>query len=170
MARAAFWDSVLVIDGEISDDLIDQARGLKPSDLEEGAIEGTDPHETSYKTKNNIDAGFLYNSIDFLGVIPKLDDHEVTWVSNFHSFNAGDRMTLHCDSKYSIAMTVYLTECVGGELQICKGDDYSQSVVLSPLPNRLIIMKCENQHRVLEVTDGTRDAIQFFITYTKSGE
>lgn len=168
MARFAYWDTVLVIDDELPEDLINRKIKEKPStnEMVNGSIVGSDPSKTSYLTRNNSNASDLFDEISAMGVIPILEDHDVTWHSNFHSLSRGSKMDWHTDSGKSIAMTLYLGSCCGGDLHI-KAPCKTQSVIISPRRNRLIVMKANTLHSVSEVESGVRDSIQFFITYRR---
>lgn len=172
MSRTSYWDSVLVVDNEMPEDLLTELLINKPEDLEEGVINNSPyPEDTKYKTKYNVGGAVdkLYEYLDNLGVIPKVEGCSVRRVANFHSLNKGGKMGWHCDTGYSIAVSTYLTGCEGGELQVLH-TDATQSVIIAPQRNRVVILKCENHHRVLEVLDGQRESIQIFITYLNDGE
>lgn len=172
MTRTCYWDSVLVVDGEIPDSLVTELLREKPDNLVEGEIPNSPvPEETIYKAGHDVGNSTeeLYAYLNNLGVIPTLDNHTVRYKANYHVFEKGGKLMWHSDTGYSIAVTAYLTDCVGGELQVLHKDG-TQSVIISPQRNRVVILKCENNHRVLEVLDGQRESIQIFITYLNDGE
>ena len=172
MSRTGYWDSVLVVDNEVPEELITELLDSRPDDFEEGTITNSFfPNETRYKTRQHMEGTVdeLYEHLDNLGVIPRVEGCSVKYVANFHSFDKEGKMAWHDDAGHSIAVTLYLTDCYGGELQVLHKDG-TQSVIVSPQRNRVVILKCESRHRVLEVLDGQRESIQIFITYLKDGE
>lgn len=167
--RTLYWDTVLVVDDGIPEELLEETLHNRPSDFVDGKVDDEPKSTTRYKSKQDIDASRLYNFIQEMNIIPKLTNHKTVWHANYHVFNVKDNMGWHADSKYSIAVTLYLTNCVGGELQVLH-DSGTQSILVSPTRNRLVVMKCDQAHRVLDVIEGQRDSIQIFITYVKNGE
>ena len=173
MSRYAYWDQVLVIDDEIPDEILNSAREcvVNAGEIKEGKVLGTNPQETKYNYILDRDqkSFFLISYLESLGVVPQLEGHTTKYGVRYHVMEPGGKMTWHTDKDYSIAISVYLTDNVGGELQVHRKDDLSQSVMISPKRGRAVIMKCDNLHKVLEVQEGPRESIQIFITYYNKG-
>jgi len=166
MARFIYWDTALVVDDELSQNTLDAAKSLKPKnkDFKKGCIIGADEGDTNFMAKNKIDASDIYAAINQLNIIPYIESEEVEWWANFHSMSVGGKMAWHNDSNNSLAVSMYLGTCSGGQLQVLSPCG-TQSVMISPRENRIVVLKAETKHRVLEVEDGSRDSLQFFIRY-----
>lgn len=169
MSRHSYWDQILVVDGEVPDELLDRAREclVNSGDWQEGKVGGADPQDTKYDFiyDQSQDARFLFEYLKFIGIVPKPEGHEEACGLRYHIMSPGGKMAWHEDGDYSIAISVYLSTPYGGELQALKRGDSSQSVLLQPKRGRVVVMKCDTMHRVLEVRDDVRESIQIFITY-----
>ena len=174
MNRHSYWDQVLVVDGEIPFEMLQEAKNqiVSSGAQEKGLIAGANPQATKYYYVPDADnkSIFIVKHLESLGVIPKIEGYETRYQIRYHVMTPGGKMAWHTDSTYSIAVSIYLTDSVGGELQIHPKDDLSQSVILSPKQGRVVIMKCDNLHRVLELQEGSRESIQVFITYFNEKE
>lgn len=145
----------------------------------EGTVQGSKKNLTKYSYwQVSVQSGEkldieerLFNHILSLGVVPVIPEHDINYSIRVHKMGKGGKMTWHYDGSYSIALSIYLSECSGGELEIeLLGDnDYglSKNLFVSPRKGRMVVMKCDTRHRVLRVKDGERRSIQIFITYLK---
>ena len=171
MSRYSYWDQVLVVDGEIPLEILQDAKAqiISSGIKKEGKVRGANPDETKYDYVLDKDhkSLFVVKHLESLGVIPRLEGHKTSYGIRYHVMTPGGKMAWHTDVDYSLAVSIYLTDNTGGELQVHHKDDLSQSVTLSPKQGRVVIMKCDNLHRVLELQEGTRESIQVFITYYK---
>lgn len=163
-----YWDSVLIADNCLPEDLLGQAKkslchGLK---MDLGTVENTPKKDNEYLCTEKISANFVADWLLSSGLIPKLDSHDIKYCVRHHRMEKGGKMTWHCDGCYSIAATCYFSECVGGELEV-ESPCGTHSLSIKPMNNRVVVIKCDNRHRVAEVLDGKRDSLQIFYTFLK---
>jgi hypothetical protein len=86
--------------------------------------------------------------------------------------HAGGDLPLHLDSDHhplkkwerAASAIVYLSECVGGNLQLWKGDRSEVAVSIGPMPGRLAIFECGDNswHAVSPVVRGCRMSLSLF--------
>lgn len=167
--RTVYWDTALVVDNLIPEDMLSKMVEDVRDDainLIEDVVTGTPTDDTEYKASENNSFDYVLDWVLGQDLLPTLEGHEISGVARHHRLEKGGKMAWHEDHMYSIAVSVYLTSCVGGEIQICKNCG-TQSVLVEPKPNRIIVMKCDSYHRVLEVLDGERESIQIFLKYIK---
>ena len=170
---ANIWDRVLVID-----DLID----LKTIDEYSEYLESLGEYTLAYIQSGEdkvYDAGSgVFQSpserneskyVDKLlndDIIPKLPNHKTAHVTKVHKMNVGSLMAIHTDCRYSIAVTTYITDCIGGEL-VVEHPETKELSKIEPKRGRTIVLKCDTPHSVLEVIEGERKSLQTFVTYYK---
>ena len=140
--------------------------GINQKELEEGFVRGANPSDTIYGVSEDNSFDFLGDWLLESGLIPVLPDHDVRIATRFHRMKVGGKMTWHHDSSFSVAASVYLSECSGGELEV-QSKCNTQTLCIKPIPNRIVVLKCDNMHRVKEVLGGCRDSVQVFYTFTK---
>lgn len=187
MARQIFADRVLISDEELDLEFLQKTYAFIQStagDGEEGVVDNTPPEDTKYRAwqsmrrtkrvykgelRSEDPDDVLFHELMEKSFIPVLPDHNITYSIRAHEFEGGGKMTFHCDGGYSIAVTIYLTEVKGGELEIRLGkiNGVWSNIVVETKPTRAVILKCDTQHRVLDVIEGVRKSIQIFITYEK---
>ena len=173
---ANIWDRVLVVDGLIDLQTIDnycnfldsmgeytlayiETDGDKIYDKGSGVFQGVDDvAESDYAQK-------LISS----DLVPILPDHKIHHVTKVHKMIVGSLMAIHTDQFYSIAVTTYITNCVGGEL-VVEHPETGELAKIEPKRGRTVILKCDTPHSVLEVIEGERKSLQTFLTYYKEDE
>jgi len=173
---ANIWDRVLVVD-----DLID----LKIIDEYSEHLESLDEYTLAYieLDKNKIyddGTGVFQSFIETIeseytkklfesNLIPKLHHHQTLHSTRVHKMSVGSLMAIHTDYNHSIAITTYITDCVGGEL-VVENPETGELGKVEPKRGRTIILKCDTPHSVLEVVEGERKSLQTFITYCKEDD
>ena len=163
-----YWDLVLAKDNALEQKLFEKVRdqALKDNVCREGIVKNTEPSDTKYKFSEDKSFDYLKEWAIASPVIPKLNDHEIHIATRHHVMEVGGKMTWHTDHNYSVAVSIYLTNCDGGEIEV-SAPCQTQSVVIKPVENRAVVLKCNQFHRVLPVLDGTRHSIQMFIKYVR---
>lgn len=163
--RNAYWDSVLVCDGEIDSNTIDEWKGVLGSANRKSTVDGTPESESLFfASKPNRDVSdAIFDKLRNIGIMPVLENHKVWTLAKLHRMNPGGKMARHNDYDYSLAATIYLSDCVGGELKVYSG--YDQDLLIKPVTGRVVVLKCDNDHQVLEVESGIRESIQLFVRY-----
>lgn len=183
--RQVYWDSVLVVDNELDeklmqdvyDELLEVHSTLQKNDVEHIKYDAyimddfvDDFHRHQTEEKNNytkLQKEFLAH-LKGLDVIPELENHDVSYHFRAHQMKKGGQMPLHQDVSYSLAVSIYLSGCLGGELEAHRFPQdcaVQEAIQVKPRRNRMAIMKCSTEHKVLEVKFGTRESIQLFVTY-----
>lgn len=167
MSIVTYWDKLLVADNLIPDEIMKKLHEYSEEgkSLEKGIVANDEKGFSDYKFAHH-DFSYLKDWVMKSGLIPELQGHEKEVTARYHFMSEGGCMSWHCDTSYSVAASVYLNECEGGELQV-SSDCGTQSVMVSPITNRIVIIKCEQMHRVLPVLSGERHSIQIFVTYVK---
>lgn len=160
----------MIADHAIPKDLYEKTVAIssRTDEMMKGAVGNTDPSDTDYNFTEDHQFDYLGKWLQDSGLIPILPDHDVKMASRHHRMHKAGKMAWHCDGDYSIAATLYLSQCEGGELQVLAPCE-TKSIFVKPMPNRLVVLKCENRHRVVEVIEGQRDSIQIFFTYVRRG-
>lgn len=166
-----YWDSVLVCDNCFPESVYSKAVIALNHNLgmTEGEVGGANKEDTKYRFTAGLDLNFLADNLIERGLIPTLPDHGIEKQIRHHVMLEGGKMAWHCDSGYSIAATAYFSSCDGGELQI-ESPCGTQSILINPQPNRVVVIKCDNMHRVAEVFGGKRESIQIFYTFIERSE
>lgn len=160
-----YWDRICIADGCFDVNWFEELSDLieKNNSSEIGIVNNTDPSETSYTAHvgnwNKYKDWFDY--IVDLKLFPILPDHETHWFFRVHKMEVGGKMAEHCDGNFSLAVSIYLSECEGGELCI-RGED---SILVSPKVGRMVVLKCDTLHSVLPVKQGIRKSIQLFVKF-----
>ena len=107
--------------------------------------------------------------IDFLirsNLIPIPDKVKLSFSTKQHEMYCGAMMDPHDDHGHGIAVTTYLSSCVGGNLVVHSGK-VNQNFEIEPRPNRTVILKGGNEHWVSPVISGERISIQTFIRFER---
>lgn len=166
-----YWDSVLVADNCLPEDIFNKARKILDHQflMSEGLVDNTPKEQTSYSVTEQINADFVADWILESGFIPLLENHDIEYVVRHHRMQDGGKMAWHCDGCYSIAATAYFSNCEGGELEV-RSKCETHSISIKPRINRVVVIKCDNMHRVSEVRSGPRDSLQIFYTFLKRSE
>lgn len=166
-----YWDSILICDNCLPEGIYQKALKVlsQKHEMKEGEVGGADPDDTRYLFTTDSDLGFVAETLLDSGFIPQLNNHDVQIQVRHHIMEKGGKMAWHCDSGYSIAATAYFSHCDGGELQV-ESPCRTQSVLIKPQPNRVVVIKCDNMHRVAEVFDGKRESVQIFYTFIERSE
>lgn len=166
--RSIYWDSVLIQDNALPRDLFEKLKkdAYFQNDLKEGIVDNTDPDKTSYLFSEDHTFDYLDEWIGSTDIIPRLDHHDQSWAVRHHLMTKGGKMAWHSDASYSIAVTIYLNSCEGGELQI-QSQCGTQGIIVCPIENRAVVIKCDQRHCVLPVLGGDRHSIQVFIKYSE---
>ena len=170
---ANIWDLVLIVDDLIELKVIDEyakyldSLGEKSlAHIETSGVKfydsGTGVFQSQVDYENSKYSRLIINS----GLVPILPNHEIKIKSRMHTMRVGSLMETHTDDGHSIAVTTYITGCVGGEL-IVKNKETGELAKIEPKRGRTVILKCDTPHKVLEVADGERKSLQTFITYCK---
>jgi hypothetical protein len=164
----------------VSDDEVDASIAKKlVSFVEEnsfyvkGVVENSPEKDTNYLSRHTKDKseieGVFFNHLLSLDLIPILPGHKIHYVSKVHEMKRGGKMAWHNDGDYSLAISYYLSDCTGGELEVVlfENDDSNlqKTIKISPKENRIVVMKGNNLHRVLPVKSGERKSIQIFLTF-----
>ena len=171
MILDAHWDSVLIVDSSLPEEVLSQIESAIKANkkFEKGIVGGGDPEKTNYHWSTDSSFKFVEDWLIDSGLIPILQNHDIEITSRHHQRMEGGKMTWHCDGTYSIAATVYLSSCEGGELEV-KSPCRTKSILIKPSINRIVVIKCDNEHRVLPVKEGVRDTIQVFFTFIERNE
>lgn len=161
--RNAYWDTVLVSDGEIDARTLYDWRDRLNVCLKSAFVEGAPESESCFLAS---DDSFeiskeIFDVLCNLGIIPDFGCSNINTIAKLHVMGVGGKMARHDDYSYSLAVTIYLSSCVGGELKVYSR--YDQDILISPVFGRLVLLKCQNDHEVLEVKGGCRESIQLFI-------
>jgi len=182
--RHVIDDTVLISDGEVDSGLAEKLVSFLESNFhyEEGMIGKTLSEKTKYRSvsreyskvkiekKSPEESDFVNHLID-LKMIPIIPKHRLDYVCRVHEMEEGGQMDWHDDNGHSLAVSYYLSECVGGELEVVldRNDDcdIERVIRLSPKTNRIVVMKGANMHRVLPVESGKRKSVQIFIEFFK---
>lgn len=183
--RQSYWDAVLVVDNELDeklmqdvyDELLEVHSILQKNNVEHIKYDAyimDDYIDNFHKHQTDSDNNYTKLQKDFfahlksLNVIPELDNHDTSYHIRAHRMEKGGKMPLHQDESYSIAVSIYLSGCLGGELEAHRFPQdcaVQEAIQVKPKRNRMVVMKCSTEHKVLEVKFGTRESIQLFITY-----
>lgn len=123
---------------------------------------GTGVFETPSETL--VDSDYIKLLLDS-DIVPKLPNHKVGYTTKVHKMHVGSLMAIHTDFGYSIAVTTYITDCVGGEL-VVENPETGELAKIEPKRGRTVVLKCDTPHSVLEVTEGERKSLQTFIIYS----
>lgn len=174
-------DTILICDDEIDPFVAEKfaAYTEKNKSFEDGIVGNTPDSENKYRVafinnyKKNIEKSSeeveFFNHLLSLNLLPILPDHDIIYVTKVHEMRRGGKMAWHNDGSYSLAISYYLSDCVGGELEVIIGSnnegDIEKSIRVRPKINRIVIMKGDNQHRVLPVKSGKRRSIQMFVDF-----
>ena len=173
---ANIWDRVLVVDDLIDLNIIDdyvnhleslgeytltyiQSSNSKVYDAGTGVFQTPEENIKSEYVK------VILNS----GLVPILPNHQIYHSTKVHKMSIGSLMAIHEDFGYSIAVTTYCTDCLGGEL-VVESPETGELAKIEPKSGRTVILKCDTPHSVLEVTSGERITLQTFITYVKGDD
>jgi hypothetical protein len=165
----------------VSDDEVDASIAKKlvsfveeNSTYTKGVVENSPEKDTTYfasytKDKSEIEAIF-FNYLLSLNLIPILPGHEISYVTKVHEMKRDGKMAWHNDGDYSLAISYYLSDCTGGELEVVLFEndesDLQKTIKISPKKNRIVVLKGNNMHRVLPVKSGNRKSIQIFLNFS----
>ena len=169
-------DIALVSDGEVDASIAEKLVSFVENNsfYTKGIVGNSPEKDTNYlasctKDRSEIEAAF-FNHLLSLNLIPILPGHEISYVSKVHEMKRGGKMAWHTDSIYSLAISYYLSDCVGGELEIVLFEndesDLQKTIKISPKKNRVVVLKGDNMHRVLPVKSGNRKSIQIFLNFS----
>mgnify|MGYP005988406595 CR=1 FL=1 len=179
--RYTFEDVVLISDEEADINVAEKFVSFieRKVPFKEGIVSDTPSNETKYRVgfinnyTENIEKSAeeteLFNHLLSLNLLPVPPNHDIHYITKVHEMKRGGKMAWHNDGDYSLAVTFYLSECVGGELEVLLGandeGDIKNTVKVSPKRNRIVVLKGLNDHRVLNVKSGKRKSIQIFIKF-----
>ena len=173
---ANIWDRVLVVDNLIDlqtiDDYCDHLESLGEYSLayiQEGKNKIYDVGSGVFQSIDSNDESDYVEKIISSDLVPKLENHKITHSTKVHKMKVGSLMATHNDYGYSIAVTTYVTDCVGGEL-VVEHPETGELAKIEPNRGKTIILKCDTPHSVLEVIEGERKSLQTFLTYYKEDE
>ncbi len=180
--RRVIADKVLISDNEINYDLDRFCSYLQDKrNSEVGLIFNTPPEDTIYTTWQEVsdekrlieyqpdnlqsEEERFFDLLMKLNMIPVMDNHRVAFCIHVHEMLEGGKMAWHDDGKYSLAVSIYLTEPDGGALEVIvdSQDGVSSNLVIKAQKGRAVVVKGETPHRVLEVKKGPRKSLQVFI-------
>lgn len=160
-----YWDRVCIADGYFDVDWFTELFDLMQSTKEQevGDVTGSPKEDTDFYARigewDEYKEWFDY--LLGLNLIPVLPDHNIYWVFRSHTFPIGGKMAEHHDGNHSVAVSIYLSDCEGGEL--CARNE--ERLLIQPKRGRMVIMKGGTLHSVLPVKSGKRDSLQLFIGY-----
>lgn len=162
-----YWDQVSICENAIPDSILQLAETgfLQSTDFQTGDVPNTNPTDSDYKfleNMNDVPCEFYDYLLD-LGIIPELNNHVMSCSARFHRLEPNGKIAWHTDAMSSVAVTIYLNEVVGGELQIRHVNN--EEILIRPQRGMVVVIKCGVPHRVLEVKEGIRNTIQLFISY-----
>ena len=169
-------DIVLVSDDEVDASIAEKLVSFveNNSAYTKGVVENAPEKDTNYlfrctKDKSQIE-GVFFNHLLSLDLMPILPGHEISYVTKVHEMKRGGKMAWHDDGNYSLAISYYLSDCTGGELEVVlfENDDNNlqKTIKISPKKNRIVVLKGNNMHRVLPVKSGNRKSIQIFLEFS----
>jgi hypothetical protein len=167
--RRSYWDRLLIADDALQIELFDELfdKLSLSTQEEEGIVNGCDPEDTKYKALpgdwNTCPEYFA--ALMAANIVPVLPNHDIHYIFRGHTMHEGGKMATHADQSYSIAVSIYLSECKGGRFRALDPDS-DDEVLVAPRRNRAVVIKCETFHSVLEVEEGERKSIQVFIRYS----
>ena len=157
-----YWAVATVYDGVVDMSLCNKvADEIKNnSELLTGVVTNADPKDTKYKfcESNAVDHQDLINHL-FSHLI--IDDPKSTYAVRYHEMEEGGCMAWHDDSKYKCSFSIYLSDCIGGELQVMSPSG-NESIVLAPITGRCVRLERDVTHCVLDVEEGVRRSLQIF--------
>lgn len=181
--RHVIDDTVLISDDEVNSDVAEKLVSFLESnfDYEEGTIGNIPSDKTKYRfkgggkiEKNSSEESNFVNHLIDLEMIPVMQGHRLEYTCKVHEMEEGGKMDWHDDHGHSLAVSYYLSECVGGELEVVLATnddcDIERVIRLSPKRNRIVVMKGANMHRVLPVEAGKRKSVQIFLQFCKLSE
>lgn len=173
---ANIWDRVLVVDDLIDLKTIDEYSEYLESlgeytlaciDSSKGKI--YDAGSGVFQSVNDLDKSDYVQKLISSDLVPKLPNNKISHTTKVHKMIVGSMMNDHKDGKQSVAVTTYITDCVGGEL-VVENPETGELAKIAPKRGRTIILKCGALHCVLEVIEGERKSLQTFLTYYKEDE
>ncbi len=179
--RYTIEDIVLISDDEVDINVAEKFVSFieKTASFKDGVVRGTSANKTKYRvgflnnytknTEKSAEEVELFNHLLSLSLLPVLPGRDIEYITKVHQMKRGGKMAWHNDGDYSLAVTLYLSECVGGELEVVVGanekGDIKNIVKVSPKKNRIVVLKGSNEHRVVGVKSGKRKSIQIFVKF-----
>ena len=174
---ANVWDKVLVVDNLFDPKLLEEQSAYlsslgggekAPIIDDDGSLrydKGSGVWHTPVDERCSEYIDFLIRS----NLVPIPDKCKLSFATRQHEMYCGAMMDPHDDGGHGIAVTTYLSSCVGGYLVINNAST-NENFEIKPKPNRTVILKGGNEHWVSPVISGERISIQTFIRYEKCGE
>ena len=159
-----YWSVVTVYDDVVDIDLCNTVAMelTNTCELMTGIVLNTDPKDTVYDFFEALDPVPNHqNLINDLYEKSIIDDPQGQYAIRVHEMKEGGRMALHDDSKYQCSFSIYLSECIGGELQLISPSG-NESLILSPIIGRCVKLQPDVPHAVHDVQKGTRISLQIF--------